>query len=122
MYCKVSGIPKPILTWYKVSSNVPLIQYPHVHCFQNGEISSTPRNETKRIRISENNEEIIFLQTIVQDEGIYECKAKNRIGSTMKQQTVKFKSKVLHKIYLKNTLIPFFHFQIDQNLVHKVGF
>ncbi|XP_018563845.1 vascular endothelial growth factor receptor 1-like [Anoplophora glabripennis] len=72
LYCKVFGVPKPVVKWYK-----------------NGVAFHT---ETKRIQISDNNEEITFLQTIVQDQGTYKCEATNRMGSTQKQGTVKFKN------------------------------
>ncbi|XP_018563792.1 vascular endothelial growth factor receptor 1 isoform X2 [Anoplophora glabripennis] len=73
LFCKVSGIPKPTIKWYK-----------------NGVAFQT--SETKRIHISQDKETISFAHTAAQDEGTYKCEAKNRLGSVTKQQTVKFKN------------------------------
>ncbi|XP_018563787.1 vascular endothelial growth factor receptor 1 isoform X2 [Anoplophora glabripennis] len=73
LYCKVSGIPKPVLTWYK-----------------NGIVFQAL--DEKRVFITESNDKIVFTHTIAQDEGTYKCEARNRMGSKLKQQIVKFKN------------------------------
>ncbi|KAJ8922635.1 hypothetical protein NQ315_007667 [Exocentrus adspersus] len=73
LYCRVSGIPKPSLLWYK-----------------NGVVFNPP--ESTRLKVSADNEKITFWPTLAQDEGTYRCEAKNKKGTAYKQQTVKFKN------------------------------
>lgn len=76
--CKFAGIPHPKISWYK--DGVEII----------------PESNESRIITLEDNTVLDLLFIKAEDEGRYKCHAKNRLGSTSREATLKISSKFLN--------------------------
>ncbi|CAH1956241.1 unnamed protein product [Acanthoscelides obtectus] len=72
LICKVFGVPKPQITWYKND----VVFHP----------------SEGRIMELGGNQVLYFNRTDVMDEGTYSCSARNRMGGISAQQVLKFKN------------------------------
>nr|CAI5831584.1 unnamed protein product [Callosobruchus analis] len=70
--CKVYGVPKAKITWYK------------------NDVVFNPSDS--RIKVVEDTQILYFNRTNVMDEGTYSCSARNRMGGASAQQVLKFKN------------------------------
>ncbi|XP_031631901.1 vascular endothelial growth factor receptor 1-like isoform X3 [Contarinia nasturtii] len=71
LWCEVTGIPQPTLTWYK-----------------NGNVIVPEVNDT-HITLDENGTVLNFHYTKADDEGKYKCEAMNRLSTTHHKVTIK---------------------------------
>lgn len=71
LWCEVSGIPQPTLTWFKNDNKI------------------VPEVNDTHITLDENGAVLNFHYTKAEDEGKYKCLATNRLASTYHKVTLK---------------------------------
>ncbi|XP_066150407.1 vascular endothelial growth factor receptor 1-like [Euwallacea fornicatus] len=72
LFCNVTGIPEPTITWFKEG------------------VAVVP---SERITFENNNKVLSFAKTTVNDEGVYRCEAFNTLGMDSRNASLKFKVK-----------------------------
>ncbi|XP_044748223.1 vascular endothelial growth factor receptor 1-like isoform X2 [Coccinella septempunctata] len=80
LVCEFVGLPKPTITWFK-----------------NNELFQASES---RMIVDDDNERIIFTNTIPQDEGTYKCEGRNYLGAESKEMLLSFKNKFGSKWYI----------------------
>ena len=74
LFCKVHGRPQPLITWYFNTEKL------------------LPTINTTRVQILEDNQVVRINYVSSKDEGLYECKAENRVGYTQATHLIQLKS------------------------------
>ncbi|XP_045479289.1 vascular endothelial growth factor receptor 1-like isoform X2 [Harmonia axyridis] len=73
LVCEFIGLPKPTITWFK-----------------NNELFHASES---RMTMEDDNQKLIFANTLPPDEGTYKCEGKNILGSESKEMVLSFKNK-----------------------------
>ncbi len=72
LFCRVSGRPRPRMEWYLNGNRL--------------------RPNTTRIQLTDDDQVVKINYVSPRDEGLYECKAENRVGSTQAAHLVRLQS------------------------------
>ena len=88
LFCKIHGRPRPQITWY----------------FNGNKLRPTLINS--RVQIADDNQVVRISYVSPKDEGLYECKATNKMDSLQGYQMVQLKSTVENGILYEQISIP----------------
>lgn len=73
MECIFNGLPKPEINWYKDGSVI--------------------EKDDARIKFRNDNQQLYIQFVKIEDEGVYRCSAKNRLGEEYAESTLKIMGK-----------------------------